>query len=226
MLSRQRGLTLVELMVGVAVGLIVVAAATLLVTTQLGENRRLLLEAQVNQDLRAATDIVTRELRRAGSSDVIALQSVWTEAGGGLPNPLMNVTPDTSPASQVDFTYQRAAGDISALGFRHEGGVLRTRLGMGWQDLTDPQTLRVTQFTVTPRSGPTVRLPCPRLCADGSVDCWPTVTVRELVVDVAGHAVADPSVARSVRTVVRLRNDWVQLYVPGPPGQANRACPA
>ena len=51
-------------MVGVAVGLFVVAAASMLVATQLSDNRRLTLETQVQQDLRAAADIITRELRR------------------------------------------------------------------------------------------------------------------------------------------------------------------
>ena len=63
---RQRGLSIVELMVGVAIGLFVVAAATMLVSTQLSDNRRLMLETQVQQDLRASADIITRELRRAG----------------------------------------------------------------------------------------------------------------------------------------------------------------
>ena len=53
-------------MVGVAIGLFVVAAASMLVVTQLSDNRRLMLETQVQQDLRATADIITRELRRAG----------------------------------------------------------------------------------------------------------------------------------------------------------------
>ena len=52
-------------MVGVTLGLFVVAAAALMVSTQLGENRRMLLESQLMQDLRAASDIITRDLRRA-----------------------------------------------------------------------------------------------------------------------------------------------------------------
>ena len=63
---RQRGLSIVELMVGMAIGLFVVAAASMLVVTQLSDNRRLTLETQVQQDLRATADIITRELRRAG----------------------------------------------------------------------------------------------------------------------------------------------------------------
>jgi type IV pilus assembly protein PilW len=62
----QHGLSIVELMVGVTIGLLVVAAATVMISGQLVENRRLLVEAQLQQDLRAASDIITRDIRRAG----------------------------------------------------------------------------------------------------------------------------------------------------------------
>jgi type IV pilus assembly protein PilW len=39
----QRGLSIVELMVGVAIGLFVVAGAAMLLSTQLSDNRQLLL---------------------------------------------------------------------------------------------------------------------------------------------------------------------------------------
>lgn len=69
-MARQRGLSLVELLVGISVGLFVLAGATLLLSTQLGDNRRLLLETQLQQDLRATMDIITRELRRAGVNKI------------------------------------------------------------------------------------------------------------------------------------------------------------
>ena len=76
--SLQAGLSIVELMVGVAIGLVIVAAAALLMTGQLVENRRLLVETQLQQDLRGAADIITRELRRAGTGqDTEALDTIW-----------------------------------------------------------------------------------------------------------------------------------------------------
>ena len=86
---RQRGLSIVELMVGVAIGLFVVAAASMLVVTQLSDNRRLTLETQVQQDLRATADIITRELRRAGHWGK-ARDGVWYrgQCGGRSRQPL------------------------------------------------------------------------------------------------------------------------------------------
>jgi uncharacterized protein YneF (UPF0154 family) len=71
-------MSIVELMVGVAIGLLIVAAATLMMSGQLSENRRLLVEAQLQQDLRAAADIMTREIRRTGAMiEPHSLQTVW-----------------------------------------------------------------------------------------------------------------------------------------------------
>ena len=216
----QRGASLVELMVGVAVGLVVVAAAVTMATVQVSEHRRLQLEAQVQQDLRAAADLVTRELRRAGHWPDATLAVATGDAPAVL-NPHAAITPATTTATQVDFAYARPDAASGPFGFRLDGRVLRMRLGAaGWQELTDANVLRVTAFSVTPHPGAPIRLPCPRPCADGTTDCWPTLTVRGFAIDIAGEAVADPTVRRTLRTVVRPRNDLVAFHAAG------AACPA
>lgn len=230
----QRGMSLVELMVGITVGLFVAAAAAMLTASQLGENRRLMLEAQVQQDLRATADIVTRELRRAGYWG-LAQDGVWDFSN---PTPPLNsestLAPVAGAATQVDYRYTRPTGVQADTGFKLESAKIRTRLTVpaGWQDLTDGNTLKVTGFTVTPRhaeeplpgGAAPERLPCPKLCADGTRDCWPTVRVREFQVDIAGESTVDPNVKRSVRTIVRLRND--QLVVPAAAAASAPLCPA
>lgn len=217
-----RGLSLVELLVGIAVGMFVVASAAMLVSTQLNDNRKLLLETQVQQDLRAAADIITRELRRAGHWNNAA-SFVWTASGASALNPYSVVAPNAGPPAEVVFRYWRQANESGPFGFKQDGNVLKTLLGAGgWQELTDGNTLRITGFSITPRDGPPTRLPCPKLCPDGTENCWPTLTVRELDVDISGEAASDPSVKRSLRTVVRLRNDLMQFNIAGAPTQA---CP-
>jgi type II secretory pathway component PulJ len=222
----QRGLSIVEMMVGITIGLLVVAAASMVVSTQLADNRSLLVDTQIQQDLRATADIVTRELRRAGAWNGAA-KGVWYPGGPApLANPFAAVSPASAPATEVDYAYHRSAGAEGPFGFRLSGGVIQAKLGSsGWQELTDPRTLTVTNFTITPVSAPATptKLPCPKLCADGSTDCWPTVTVRELVVRIAGQAAGDASIQRSIESTVRLRNDWVGFNDPLNPAQV---CPA
>ena len=61
-----RGLTLVELLVGLALALLVAAGGAALLTSQLREHRALVLESRLMQDLRTAADLIARDLRRAG----------------------------------------------------------------------------------------------------------------------------------------------------------------
>ena len=103
-----RGLSLVELMVGITIGLIVVAGATLLTATQLSDNRRLLLETQVQQDLRAAADIIAREVRRGGYN-AFAHSLTWDPDQPALQpiaNPYRGLALNNGP-EVVTYRYQR-----------------------------------------------------------------------------------------------------------------------
>jgi type IV pilus assembly protein PilW len=211
---RQRGLSLVELLVGVTVGLFVVAAAAMLVGSQLAESRRLLLETQVQQDLRSSADVVARELRRAGFWSQSEL-GVWSSSGTPLPNPFAAVS---MPAvTQVDYTYRRGPGQEGPYGFRlntTSGSVQTLLAAAGWQDLTDPRTLRITALTITPNNTTVLPpLPCPKACPApaGAQDCWPRLVIRSFDVTITGQAVHDAAVQRTLTTNVRLRNDNVQF---------------
>lgn len=237
----QAGLSIVELMVGIAIGLIVVAAATVMVSGQLSENRRLLLETQLQQDLRATADIIVRDLRRTGAlpeEPVSTAPGILQTLSAGAPalGTARNVfygnqigvqaysLGGTANAREVIINY--AAADVSATylpgpyGFKLEtNGVLRSRLPGtygGWQDLTDPKVMRVTRFSVdesSPASLSAEVIPCPNLCPGGGTACWPKVVVRELDVVIEAEAASDSSVKRAVAGRVRLRNDEIVMNV-------------
>ena len=220
MRRRQTGLSMVELMVGVAIGLFVVAGATLAVSNQLGDNRRLTLETQIQQDLRAAADVIARDLRRSGYW-ASAQSGVWHAGAVAVANnPYTALTPASGVASEVRFGYSRGEVENNLLdlndeaGFRLVDAAIQMRTGGQWQTLTDSTTLRVTEFRVTLNSQ-NVALKCLNDCAGGGTACWPTQTVRDIEVFIDGTAVHDPSVRRNARSNVRVRNDVV-----------NGACPA
>lgn len=220
--TRQSGASLVELLVGVAVGLFIVSGATLLVSTQLSENKRLLAETQLQQDLRAAADIMTRELRRSG---------YWMDAHRGValvnraaePNPLSGITATSGANAMTTYRYRRAVNQEGPYGFRLFNGVLQMQVdGGNWQDLTDSRVMQVTAFGVEGFAEPSEVMPCPKACADGTTDCWPRSQVRGLVLSLDARSRADANVTRSLVTTVRLRNDLVEYRIAGAP---NQACP-
>jgi prepilin peptidase dependent protein B len=221
---RQTGLSMVELMVGVAIGLFVVAGATLAVSNQLGDNRRLMLETQIQQDLRAAADVIARDVRRSGYW-ANAQAGVWHAGAVAVTsNPYTALTPASGVASEVRFGYSRGmlennTPDLTLdandeAGFRLVNNAIQMRTGGQWQALTDSTTLKVTDFRVTINSQ-SVALSCFNPCPVGALACPPTQTVREVKVEITGTAVHDPSVERRANSNVRLRNDVI-----------NGACPA
>lgn len=220
-LSTQRGLSVVELMVGVTLGLFVVAAAALMVSSQLTENRKLLLETQLQQDMRSSMDIITRELRRASYTPGAPGQ-LWYE---GRTNPISQssygaLTPESgSTLSEVGFSYRRRSGDEGPYGFKLESNALKSKIGGEWQILTDAAVMRVTAFTINLSTPVSYQLPCPRLCTGGTMICWPELQMRTATITLSGQSTNDVSVQRTLRTQVRLRNDWAHF-------NAAEICPA
>ena len=222
----EQGFSLLELMVGIAVGLVVVAGASLMMTHQLADHRRLALETQVQQDLRATADLMLRDLRRAGTW-ATPQNGVWAPAST---DPLTNVYTATTPsvsqngAGTVLYSYSRNTDRSSALspednlvttaneqfGFRQTAGVLQFRIGDAWQPLTDPNTLTITAFSVnlTVQSIDLSEF-CESPCPVGSTDCPPRQQVRRFDIALTGRAVHDAKVERTVNVSSRIRNDRI-----------------
>ena len=209
---RQSGLSVVELMVGMAVGLFVIAAASALVAGQLTSNRRLLLDTQIQQDLRATADIIAREVRRAGATqDDGALATLWSPGFTPAINPsaqILSPAPGTHD-NKVDYNYQRYPAPAVTYGFQLVGTKIQSNNGATWQDLTDDAVLRVTAFTITARNTGQTTLVCPNDCPGGGQACWPKVNVRDIDIDIEAQAQNDATITRSIRTTVRIRNDQV-----------------
>lgn len=63
---KQRGLTLIELMVAMVAGVVVLLAVTTLISGTLSANTTNLRYVRINQDLRSVLEAVTKDLARAG----------------------------------------------------------------------------------------------------------------------------------------------------------------
>ena len=211
--AASRGMSIVELMVGVAVGLIVVSSAIRMFAETLSSSRHLLSETRVIQDLRAVGDLVTRDLRRAAYWDNAILGTLAVGAGSTTTaNPYVAVA--TSGGAQITYAYTRDATEDNALGageqfgFRLHDEQVEMQTSQGtWQAVTNPAAVRITGFTITPQ---VTVLPlghlCPKTCAAGTPNC-PTVTVRRMDLLLRGQSTRDAAVVRELRSSVRMRND-------------------
>jgi len=221
----QRGMTLVELMVGLAVGMIVVAGAVVMATSQIGDHKRLVLETQVQQDLRAAADMMLRDIRRAGAWNS-ASTSVWAPSNTApASNPYAGVqvlakgAVTAAKGDEVVYAYadsklNNAAPAVLPLdaeqhGFRLRNKRLEYRLGGSYQPLTDPAVLEVKEFAVTLN---TQSVPLADYCllpCNGLANCPPALQVHDVQITVRGVAAHDTDVDRTVNLRARVRNDEV-----------------
>jgi prepilin-type N-terminal cleavage/methylation domain-containing protein len=216
-MKRNHGFTLVELLIGLTIGLLMVAAASTLMLSQLKDHQRLRLETQAQQEMRAVGELLRRELGQAGA---------WAEAERGLwqagtataaANPYTQIK--LAPAGgSVQFNTSQAAleggsennqadaADIKA--FRLNGKVLEFMTdGGSYQPLNDPNSLAITVFQVNVQAVPhSDEALCPQPC-NGLAQCPPTVTTRQARVQLTGHAAADPQVKFALDFHTRIRAD-------------------
>lgn len=206
----QRGMSLVAMMVAAAIGLFIAAAATQFFVGQVQSARRMALDARLHQDLRAAADLMSRDLRRAGYWQG-ALQ---TRESSAQTNPYARIELTGSPnARQARYSHSRdnvedgLVGSHEAAGFRVEDDSLQALVGGRWQALTDPSVVQITHLAITAHAQ-TVSLGhlCTPACTDSDAAC-PRLTQRRLRIELAGRSASDPGMVRQLQTDVRVRND-------------------
>ena len=72
---KQRGFTLIELMISIVIGLIILAAVVGMFVTLIKSDNDNLKSIRLNQELRAAMSLITRDIRRAGANQNAAINS-------------------------------------------------------------------------------------------------------------------------------------------------------
>lgn len=227
------GLSMVELLVGLAIGLFILAGGLSLFASQSRFSVETALEAQVQRNLRQALDFATQDLRRAGA---------WENALAGAPAALSGHTPNPHASllasnNELSYSYgqDRATGRTTGFnqantdeqfGLRLRDGVLESAQGSGlWQALTDSRTVKVTTFTVTPTASTVdARDVCAAACCDQiSSSCaavnapqgCPKVQRWSVELVVEGESRRDPSIKRRVEGRVQARNEFLSGRCPG-----------
>lgn len=233
-LRHQRGLSLVEMLVGVVVGLFIVGGATKLVVDNLHSNRRNLLETRVNQDLRTAADLIARDLRRAGYWRN-SMSGIWNTTGATPPANPHRVVTKAGSAQLGTLAYSYAKDNNNALdageqfGYQVASGVLQYLVASGAaQPMTDPNSVLIDAngfaITETRRNVDLfayctcmIRMSCTAadFAASGPYAATkPLLVIRQYDVRLRGTSATDPTVTRELRETVRVRNDQISGACP------------
>ena len=214
--STQRGVSLVELMVGIAVGFALAMVITQVFVNQVVGNTNMLKETRLNQELRAIMDLAVRDIRRGGYWGN-AISGAWYDGSPGVAtNPLNSITVgDTvNPAaatsgSSVGYSYDvngdGTIDDAENFTIRLTGSVVELVQGITsptTTSLSDPGTTTITAltFTIAPA---TVGIAC---VVAGSN---PALTVRKITIALTGRLADDATVTRSMQETGRVRTDYI-----------------
>jgi type IV pilus assembly protein PilW len=199
---RQKGFSLIEMMIALVVGMIVIGAALGTYIGTFSANSTQMKYSRLNNELRTVMTQVTRDLRRAGFNNWSVAQLA---AGNFLASP--QVAPAlTATTAQIrydenangtaetdeNYGYQWVDSDADGT-----ADTIQARIGAGgWTNLTDPAVVRITNFAIT-NSSPAAINPAGAAAA---------VTVPVFTVVIAGQLRTDTNVQRSIQETVRVRN--------------------
>jgi len=192
--TRQRGFSLVELMVGAVVGLIVSGAVVALILAIIHSNRQTLQSTRLNQELRATLAVIANDLRRARAVDDPLSTAV---VPGG--NPYRAVS--TAIAGCVVFAYDEAIDGPWHVIKLDSGRVVLQGAATkpascspaGTPEVLGSNQVEITGLTFTP----TTTSETPPLATDESF-------VREITVTIDGRLIeGDPSLSTITRTMAQ-----------------------
>lgn len=212
------GMSIIELLVGVAIGLFILVGASAMFVNNITNSRQLLLETRINQDLRTTMDLIARDLRRGAYwGNSIAGTIATGSSSITSSNPYAAIA---AGSTQVDYTYTRDATENNTLDATTEQfGVkldttthaIQMNIGGTWQTLTNTDLLTIPDsgFTITPtETFIDIRTACSKTCTDSLLTpTCPRVQVRTYNIVLTGTSKTNSAVSRTLRSQVRVRND-------------------
>lgn len=231
MLSRQNGATLIEILIGLALGLIVTSSMVVLMSNSMGTATRITQMAQLTDELRNTMSMLTRDVRRANYNPYSIYCYSNPDCGVSDTTVKSNFIGDLEPApnagdsSCLIYYIERETPDgnpgvVGGGGFRlaTTGGVGRVEMWTGdvappsgcansasWIAVTDPDFVNITELTINRDDG-SFENELKR--EDGSVLL--TQRVRQINIQIQGELLIDNSISKRLEDVIRVRNDFIQ----------------
>jgi len=173
--QNQKGFTLVELMVALAIGSTLLAAAVGIYVTTVINSGSVIASSRLNQEMATMMDVMIRDIRRAGYSGEPAVVGSPTSNSFQEPDvtalairtSTASATADVTTGSCILYSYDSDDDGVldatDLLGFRLNSGVVQMRqngvlanarhdtceatTSGTWVDVTDASTISVTQLT-------------------------------------------------------------------------------
>ena len=226
----QRGYTLIELMIGLLIGTIVLAAAVTFFVTLLSGQRDHNQIVRLNQDVRAMADLMVRDIRRAGfltanpaSNAALLLNNPYFNTASAGATTDLNVLNSGSCilyAYNADNTDPPSVATSHRFGFRLSGTDVQIRISGdtnenctngSWETMNSPGVdVASLVFTVSSAEyNATTESVSAGSCSTGE-SC---VVVRTVNMTLDAELESDSSIQQSIEETIRIRNDkFIESY--------------
>lgn len=199
-LRRSRGFNLVELMVAMVAGLLLVAAASALFASILKANKTAMQVSRLNQELQSITDMMARDIQRAGYDASAAAHTLVSGATSpfyfdpvtDLVSGCIKVKYDDNADGVLDNT--SAAGETRFYNYSSADKTVRLDQGStancsAGSKLSSEDTIAVSALSFSMISG--------------SV----STGVRTIRLTITGNDLKSPALALTLQRDIKLRND-------------------
>lgn len=235
-LAKSKGVSLIELMVGIAVGMLVIigAIAFYVSTTKSQSDSNKLMH--LNQNLRALMDIMTRDISRAGYA-FDTPQVTGTPVPFPANNPFFSTTAGASTdlavyngGSCIVYAYNRdndgTVDSNERMGFRLNGTDVQMRTGGAthnddctsgtWEAANDPSVeITALNFNIITQKLSITDLPFGNLSCTSADECYTCesgdqcVYIREVTITLGGRLKNDPSVSQTIEGRAHIFNNKI-----------------
>lgn len=214
---KQRGISIVEILIAFVIGIVVVGAILSLFATTVNSSDRIIQEGNLNRELHTIMDIMVKDIQRAG---------YWGNATSSSTNPFMSTDNDLTVNGSSDcilFTYDRngdgtvatiaAGSDDEHYGYRKDGSKIQYRIpgasydcaaaSGDWEDLTNTDNVTITALSVTTDNQ--------AVDIDGTGSGTDTTTYRTVTITLTGRLPNDTDVTKTITRTIKIYNN---KYVP------------
>lgn len=238
---RQRGMTLMELLVAGVISIVASASMLGLMANTLGTGTKTIKMTRLSQEMRSAMQIMTRELRRAnyhgtyaacfGDDDCVgtlgisgAVKNISIQGGSGGSCFWFWYDRPQNGGTEVAVTSEQVAAFRRVTNGNGVGSIEMSVIGTGtpncsiastaWQPITDPDVYDITAFAVTNTDSFTSTI----------TSAGATMAVERIGISMTGSLVDDASIPAwmagsdvpsvELQDFIRVRNDI--SHPPGP----------
>lgn len=209
----KRGFTLMEFLIALTISAAVIAGLMSLFYVVTKHSRSSTELARLDSQLTLVLNKMSRDIHRAG---------YWANAGSSASNPFQASGTDiqvNAGNNCILITYDAdkngslsaitAAADDERYGYRFLNGAIQyrprgatfscTAAADNWEDLTDPNIVTITAFTVTLNSE--------NLDIDGAGPGTATMSVRSVTISLTAQLTSDSNVSKTITKTVKIYND-------------------